>query len=445
MSFLSPRALRHGLITSLVTCVLALPGGVAQAQEARTLEQVLADVSAADPAIAAQRHEVAAAAARARRAGAFDPPMLELMVENVPVGGAFDMDPMTMRVIGLEQRVVVSGARGLARRAARSDVAAQQAMADDTRWQRLSLAWQAYADAYWAGQRLEAADGHRGIMVRMAAAARARYEAGRGRLEDLLRVEAERARIESDAVGFEAEVRGARARLGELLGDHDAGEGFALVEPRTTLAPDSAAGWAQVAQSHPRVRMSVARERARRDEAAAMRRMVWPDLTLRASYGHRSNLMDGTPQDDMWSAGVGVMLPIGAGSRQGAEAAGMTAMADAAQADARAQALAVEREWRTLRAEARAAERTATLLADTVAVADRRVLAAAWASYETGRTDLAGVFEAAHALYAEEIEVTRAHQAQARASARLLAITARGDLVGVRIADADVPREGVQR
>lgn len=445
MSFLSHRALRRGLVASLIPGVLALLPRAASAQGARTLEQVLADVSAADPAIAVQRHEVAAAAARARRAGAFDPPMLELMIENAPVGGRLDMDPMTMRVVGVEQRVVVSGARGLARCAARSEVVAQQAMADDTRWQRLSLAWQAYADAYWAGQRFDAAAGHRTIMVRMAAAARARYESGRGRLEELLRVEAERARIEADAIGFEAEVRGARARLGELLGEGGEVETFTLVEPRTTLAPDSAAGWAQVAAGHPRVRMSVARERARRDEAAAMRRMVWPDLTLRASYGHRSDLMDGTPQHDMWSAGVGLMLPIGTGSRQGADAAGMTAMAEAARAEARAQSLAVEREWRTLRAEARAAERTATLLEDTVAVADRRVLAAAWSSYETGRTDLAGVFEAAHALYAEELEVTRARQAQARASARLLAITARGDLVGVRIAEADAPREGVQR
>lgn len=445
MSFHSRRAIRQVLTLAVALGALVFATHPARATEPVTLEQVLAQVGAADPSLTAQRHEVAAANARARRAGAFDAPMLELMVENVPVGGGFDMDPMTMRVVGLEQRVVVSGARGLARRAARAEVHAQEAMADDTYWQRLSLAWQAYADAHWAGERLAAAVGHRALMDRMAAAARARYESGRGRLEDLLRVEAERARIAADAVGFEAEVSGARARLAELLGRGGDGADLVLVEPRTTLAPDSAAGWAEVVAAHPRVRMSVARERARRDEATAMRRMVWPDLTLRASYGYRSDLHHSGPQDDMWSAGVGLMLPIGTGSRQGADAAAMTAMAEAARAEGRAQVLAIERELRTLRAEARAAERTATLLQDTVAVADRRVLAAAWSSYETARTDLAGVFDAAHALYAEEIEVTRARQAQARASARLLAITARGDLLGVRLATADASREGVQR
>jgi hypothetical protein len=117
----------------------------------------------------------------------------------------------------------------------------------------------------------------------------------------------------------------------------------------------------------------------------------------------------------------------------------MDAMADAALAERRAEALALEREMRALRLEARAAARTATLLADTVAVADRKALAVAWSAYETGATDLAGVFEAAHALYTEEIDVTRARQAHARALARLLAITADGSLVGVRVPVADAP------
>ena len=172
MSFPFHRALRHGLVLGVASLALAVSPRVVPAAESITLEQVLAEVVAGDPALVAQRHEIDAATARARRAGAFDAPMLELMVENVPVGGGFDMDPMTMRVIGLEQRVVVSGARGLARRAARAEVHAQEAMADDTRWQRLSLAWQAYADAYWADQRLAAARGHRTLMDRMSAASR---------------------------------------------------------------------------------------------------------------------------------------------------------------------------------------------------------------------------------------------------------------------------------
>jgi outer membrane protein TolC len=269
-------------------------------------------------------------------------------------------------------------------------------------------------------------------MDRMSSAAKARYESGRGRLEDMLRVEAERARITADAVAFEAEERTARATLAELRGVGGDGMESELVAPPGALAPDTAAAWSTVISAHPRVRVASERERAKREAARAMRRMIWPDLTLRASYGFRGTLEDGMMQDDMWSAGVGIMLPIGTGSRQGAEAAEMDAMADAAHSDRSAETLALERELRSLRVQAAAAARTATLLADTVQVADRRVLAAAWSAYEAGRTDLAGVFDAAHALYAEEIDVTRAWQTHARTLARLLAISANGELVGLR-------------
>ncbi len=422
------------IILGTFACLLSVfvsPPPPARAADPIDLEHVLADVAAHDPWLAGRRAETRAALARARRAGAGDAPMLELMAENVPVGGGFGMDPMTMRVVGLEQRVVVSGARGLARRAAMSQARASDAIVEQAHWERLAIAWQAYADAYYASQRAQAARDHRSTMDRMSAAAKARYESGRGRLEDLLRVEAERARIAADGVAFESEERTARATLAELRGVGGDGMDMELVAPGGALASDSAAAWSTVVAAHPRVRVASEQERSRRESARAMRRMVWPDLTLRASYGFRRTLDDGTPQDNMWSAGVGVMLPIGTGSRQGAEAAEMDAMADAARADRQSEALALERELRSLRVQAAGAARTAKLLADTVAVADRRSLAAAWSAYEAGRTDLAGVFDAAHALYDEEIDVTRAWQAHARTLAQLLAVSARGDLVGL--------------
>ena len=102
--------------------------------------------------------------------------------------------------------------------------------------------------------------------------------------------------------------------------------------------------------------------------------------------------------------------------------------------------LELEGELVGLRARAAAARRTVTLLTDTVLVAQRRALAASWSAYETGATDLAGVLDAAHASYAEELEATRARQDLAETLARLLTVTARPELVGVR-----VPAENVER
>src|SRR5881394_3303924 len=153
MQKLPPRALLFAALALSLT-------GVAHAQAALALEHVFAEVGAANPSVAAGRHESTAAWARARRAGAWDAPVLELAAENVPVSGGFDQDPMTMKVVGLEQKVDLFGARSLARHAAEGAARAAQAEVENTRWQRFGDAWTAYADAYFAGARADAARDH---------------------------------------------------------------------------------------------------------------------------------------------------------------------------------------------------------------------------------------------------------------------------------------------
>ena len=421
--------------------LLTLIAALAPSARALDLEQVFADVDASDATLASRRWMTRAARARETRAGAWDAPMLDVMVENVPVGGSLDMDPMTMRVVGLEQRVELFGARGLARRAAGREALAADASAEDMRWERFGEAWSAYAAAWFADQRARAAADHRGVTDHMVAAARARYETGRGRLDELLRAEAERARLLGDISMFAAEERSARARLDAVRGREAGGVREELAEPPEMLAPDSAAAWRDIVASHPRVRAAVEREAAKRGSAAAMRRMGWPELRLRASYGFRKDLEGGAiPQDDMWSAGLGLMLPIGNGSRQGAEAAEMSSMAEAASAERRAETLALGAALLSLRDREAAARRVARLLADTVLVTQRRALAAAWSAYEAGGTDLTGVLEAAHATYIEELDVTRARQELAELLAQLLAVTARAELFGLRVPVARAPR-----
>jgi outer membrane protein TolC len=428
------------LVPSALALCLAAPAFA----EPLALERVFADVDAANPTLAAGRHQSAAAWARARRAGAWDAPTLELAAENVPVSGGFDQDPMTMKVVGLEQKVDLFGARSLARGAAEGDARAAEAEVETTRWQRFGDAWSAYADAYFAGARADAAREHQQLMDKMASAERARYESGRGRLDDLLRVEAERARIVADAVGFDAEARAARARLDALRGLEQAASGEALTAPPESLAVDDAAGWREVVASHPSVRALSEREAGQRGMERAAQRRAWPEMTLRAAYGFREPLapgvsMPGVSNDDMWSAGVSLDLPLGTGNRQGAEAAEARAMADAAQAERRATTLELEGEISALRVRAAATRRRVGLLRDTVIVAQRRALAAARSAYETGSTDFAAVLDADHSIYAQELEVSRARQDLAGMLARLLAVTARPELVGVRV---PVPAEG---
>jgi outer membrane protein TolC len=81
------------------------------------------------------------------------------------------------------------------------------------------------------------------------------------------------------------------------------------------------------------------------------------------------------------------------------------------------------------------------LLADTVLTIQRRAVEASWVSYRAGSTDLWRVFESVHALYAQEIDLLRARQELADTQARMLALTGRGDLLGIEL-PVDTPERG---
>jgi len=423
--------MRDRIVARCVACVV-LAACLAGPARALDLEQALRDAAGADPALAASDARAEAARHRIAPAGAWRSPMLELGVNNVPTTGRLDQEPMTMKMVGVRQRIPVFGANGLRAQAARERARSAGADAELARYRTFGETWMAYADLFHADALARHAMAHRGVMDRLVEAARARYASGRGRLEDVLRSEAERATMLADIAMFQAEAEDARGRLDALRGTPSEGE--ALAPPPDPAVPDAPDAWlAAVDDAHPRLRGLDAMAAGERLGARAMRREVWPDLEVMASYGARETLRDGTNLDDMFSVGVGFMLPIFAGGNEGARAEEMDAMARATEAEREAERRTLAARARTLYAEARATGRTARLLADTVVVVQTRALEASEAAYEAGTTDLWRVFEASHALYEERIALERARQRQAHALAGMLALTGRGDLVGVAV------------
>ena len=417
----------------LATLFAVLPALSPGDAGAMSLATALREVAATNPTLASRREMVEAARRRIAPAGAWQSPMVEVGVLNVPTHGRFDMEPMTMKMIGVEQRVPVFGANRLSRRSASAAAEAEGAGLEGANVELFAMTWEAYSDAYHAARLKELSLAHRGEMDQLVRSARARYASGNGRLEDVFRAEAEQARTLSDVASFEAEALGARARLAALMGRPSALLADSLEAPPATSMPDDPAPiLARVAAGHPRLRELRAQVERYRLAARAARRMAWPDLQVAASYGIREPIL-GVPQDNMWSATLGFMLPVFAGQREYSEGSEMDAMARASENELRAATLDLDQQARSLHASARAAERTVSLLADTVVTTGRRAVQASWSSYDAGSTDLWRVFEATHALYGEEVALLRARQDLARNAARLLAITASGDLFGLTL------------
>jgi len=418
-------------------CLLGLLAGLIGAPPraaALDLEGALRDVAAANPTLAARRAMVEAAQRRVAPAGAWEHPTLEAGVVNVPTTGSFDTDPMTMKMVGVTQRVPLFGANGLARRSAREAAAAAGAASAMSHYELYGAAWEAYADAYYAGELARLADSHRGIVDRLVESARARYQSGNGRLEDMLSAEAERGRTLVDLGAYAAERSTAQALLDALRGAEPGAAAESLAAPPIAAVPASPESWlAAVAPTHPRLRELDARVGRYRYAAGAARRGAWPDLELKGSYGFRETLAGGIPQDDMWSATVGINVPLFASQRERAEGAEMDAMARAGQSERRAAELELRRDVIATHAAAVAAQAAVRLLADTVVATQRRAMNAAWSGYRAGTTELWRVFEVSHSVYAEEVALARAERDLARAQARLLSLTGRGDLLGIAL------------
>src|SRR5262245_47891601 len=237
------------------------------------LQAALARGVASHPSMESQREATEAARQAIAPSGAWRSPMLEAGVLNLPTSGGFDRDPMTMKVVGVTQAIPLFGSNGLERGAARESWAAAVARTDRVRQQVMGTVWERYADALFERERAREAESHQGVMQRMVESARARYEGGRGRLDDVLRVEAERARARAELAGFRASTLAAHARLSEALG------GMA-VEDTTRLEPmprvsvgDSPEAWlGEVTDAHPELREAAARADANRLAAQAARR-----------------------------------------------------------------------------------------------------------------------------------------------------------------------------
>jgi hypothetical protein len=178
----------------LMSAVAAGPARAADAAHPLDMSTVLSQVAASSPMLAASGAMSDAARERIAPAGAWSAPMVEAGVVNVPTTGRFDADMMTMKMVGVEQKVPISGANALSRRAATH---AYDAARWNTQRDRVNVfgdAWKTYADAYLAGLAADAADTHDQVMARMEDAARAKVASGRGRIGEVLTAQAERAR-----------------------------------------------------------------------------------------------------------------------------------------------------------------------------------------------------------------------------------------------------------
>jgi cobalt-zinc-cadmium efflux system outer membrane protein len=354
-------------------------------------DALVAEALARNPDIVAAQQEAAAARARVSPAGALPDPMVTVNYENDGVLPSLGVESMTRLQFMAQQAIPFPGKLGLQERVAKAD-----ADRSATRPERVALALEAavrrgYASLVEARENLRLVDEQVETWREIEEVVRVRYSAGMGTQQDVLRAQSERTRLLQQRRKDEAAEERALVELRRLLvRPQDApvpterrlvpGEPFAALPAEEFLK--------KTLEVTPELKeIALAKERSRLAGELA-RRNLQPDFVASAGYMNRGSL------PLMWSAGIGVSVPLWAGKKQRpliVEAQSQLEAASATEASLRRQALA-RTEERLIRIRQLGDE--SRLDSEALLVQDRLAVDAALASYRTGSVPFVTVLEA---------------------------------------------------
>jgi len=294
----------------------APPNDAAAGLEAKSLDRraYVRAVLARNPSIESARQGWRAALARARKAGVWEDPMVDLAVAPLSIGSS--QAPLGYE-LGISQHVPWFGKRALESSAAQAEAEASKSDYEAMR-RELALTAVTLYDQYFVSTRsLDVNQKHVELMRVMRDSATAQFEAGHGTAQDPLQAEAELAHMEHDSALLSSQRDVTVAQMNELL--HRAPE-LPLPPPPAELPMPAVpvASEAERLESNAlaqRSEIAAARQRAQAAQALAERadRDAYPDLTVSTSY----NSMWDMPEH-RWMVGLGFSLPIASERRLGA-------------------------------------------------------------------------------------------------------------------------------
>jgi len=347
-----------------------------QMTDSLRLNQVIQDVIQNNDRVAAAQYMEQAAQAKVGPAGAWDDPMLMIGVVNLPTSFDFNMDPMTMKMVGLSQNIPYAGQKGLQSKAAQAEAKAateeRQAMEVDL----AMTARYAFADLYYRRKSLSDLKSQYELLEEVVASAKAKLITNRANQDEVLGAEAELWRLQTQLLVAERMIDEARFSLNIL-------RGFDVTTPIPPLAmpvrpglPETADKWLELAKLHyPPLQKLLYQSEAYGFLAAGARRMSWPMLGLSANYAFRSST-EMEKRDNMISFQANISLPILAGRQQKQMAVSMDAMRKSIDAEA-------IQMWREVEARLRILHMTALHLVQTIDIYQRRIIPAAQDAFES--------------------------------------------------------------
>ena len=310
------------------------------AEDARTvLKELISEALKNSPEIKAAFNEKEAARLRISPAGALDDPMLEAGVINAPLSGStFRREDMTMKMLGLSQRLPYPGKRALRRDVAAKDAESVEQGYRETLNRVAREVKVAYYDLALAAESARLIRDTTLVLEQFLRIAESRYTVGQGTQADVFKAQTQRAKMSEELLRMEREIPVMEAELVKLLGR--TGTTAPIRAPLPQLQ-ETAFDLGALRETALRQRPQLLALRTLVDKNAAaielVRKDYYPDFEVRLSYGQRDNMLDGTKRPDMASLTVAINLPIWGEDKIDPRIAEARAMRDQAQSMYQAQ------------------------------------------------------------------------------------------------------------
>jgi len=238
--------------------------------------------------------------------------MLEAGVISLPIDAwRFNAEDMTMKMLGIAQKLPYPGKRGL-----RQDVAAKNAESvsfgyRETLNRVVRETKVAYYDLALVDRSIEAVERNRMLVEQLLRIAEGRYSVGQGAQADVLKAQTQLAKMTEELLRMGRERRAMEADLARALGRGTQTSPIKPEMPRLETVSLKLEDLRDAAfLQRPQLLGLKALIDKNQKALELARKEYYPDFDVRLSYGQRDRTPDGMSRPDMFSLTVAINLPV---------------------------------------------------------------------------------------------------------------------------------------
>ena len=378
---------------------------------AAKLDDLVTEALRANPEIAAAQRERDAAQARIAPAGALDDPMLEAGIVNLPVPSlSLDDEDMTMKMLGLFQRLPYPGKRELRRNVAEKGAQSSEYALSETTNRVVRDVKAAYYDLSFVIDATRLVQKNKLILEQFAQLAQARYAVGQASQSDVLKARTQLSRMVDELIRLERERAQMEAELKRAIGR--SGDPQTIV-PESTALSERALSLPALSEQALSQRPQLRALQSSVEQAGKMldlaRKDYYPDFDLRFTYGQRDSMPDGAGREDMISLTVAINLPIWREAKRAPRVTEALAMQAQAHEMLNAQRNELKAQLARQVAMTEQSHKSARLYETTVLPQARSNVEAALAAYRVNRVDFLTLLDSQMTVF--DYEISRAQAA----------------------------------